>query len=180
MGSEAEAIWAKAMAVGYSAAVSIPSIIITFNVKKLIMMTYHRWRLPSLPSSVRRLTETMGSSTDIDSSAGFSKQQTKVTNGGFSRESTGITVSSLYERILKKATSSHRQPDDCESGKGDMQWGSGDYHTIYIPNELEEARIDTSCQRLSYMTTIELAGSHSHESTPKRWKSLPHHHARLW
>ena len=102
------------------------SIIIAFNVKKLIMMTYHRWRLPSLfgkarPSSVRRLTETTGSSTDIDSSAGFSKQQTEVTNGGFSRESTGITVSSLYERIFKKATSSHRQPDGCESGKGDIQ-----------------------------------------------------------
>lgn len=119
------------MAVGCSAAVSIPSIIIAFNVNELIMMTYYRWRLPSpfgkarhrrpISSPVRRLTETMGSSTDIDSSAAFSKQQTKVTNGGFSRESTGITVSSLYEKILKKATSSHRQPDDCESGKGEMQ-----------------------------------------------------------
>lgn len=114
------------MAVGCSAAVSIPSIIIAFNVNELITMIYYRLRLLPFgrprhqrpePSSVRRLTETTGSSIDLDSGAPFSK---RLTSGGFSRQLTGTTVTSLYERLLGKAPSSHRQPDDCESGKGQV------------------------------------------------------------
>jgi hypothetical protein len=117
------------MAVGCSAAVSIPSIIIAFNVNELITMIYYHLRLLPFgrprhqrpgPSSVRRLTETTGSSMDLDSAAPFSKQQTRLTSGGFSRQLTGTTVTSLYERLLGKAPSRHRQPDDCESGKGQI------------------------------------------------------------
>ncbi|RMJ28008.1 CorA-like Mg2+ transporter protein [Aspergillus sp. HF37] len=121
--------WIFPIIFGCSAAVSIPSIIIAFNVNELITMIYYRLRLPPfgrprhqrpVPSSVRRLTETTSSSTDLDSAAPFSKLQTRLTSGGFSRELTGTTVTSLYERLLGKAPSGYRQPDDCESGKGQI------------------------------------------------------------
>lgn len=107
-------------------AVSVPLIIVAFNVNQLMMIPYNYSQLRSNsknqpgPSSVRPLTEeVIASSASIGSVSmnPFSKSN-RAAKKRFSHVSAKYPISSFYDRFTGKLQSrnSYRQADDCESG----------------------------------------------------------------